>query len=790
MPDKPPVTTNKPAVGIFEPTVRIFRSKVSTFKSEVRTFRSKVLTFKSKVSTFGSEVLTFKSKVLTFGSKVSTFRSKVSTFGPEVLAFGSEVLTFKSEVLTSRSKVSTFGSEVSTFGSKVSTFKSKAPTFGSKVSTFGSKVLTFKSKAPTFGSEVLTFKSSGIPSESKGIPFKSFVRTNGLYEMAGVHGGGDSGRLGGAGGGVYNPGEPRACGPGQVLGAAGRIGADGRAPVTLLAVLSSLCGGISLLVVLLRAVRGVRVAGGACGGSAGLVQKKEAAMQKRQGVFWGHIALCMAGIAIFTGCDLFGNKQEIDLEAAIDEKIKYANAPIIHVEVQENGTGTANPRGAVQNVKYEYPFRLVFNPYNDYGFLGWRASLDGEELARWERSPLSGQISETGGNKVLFKPENETGTEVHITSYVNPGNGKILIEPVGVDRTAVQGIDTGDSSYIQIRFTRPIAFSSIVWDKEEWDSDFDNYCLDPAWSKGGAARFRNIAIYSETYQTNIEQFFAPPCLSPDGLWLTLYPNVFTEDKYRSEYEDEYRLFEHAAGDFGQGIITVTLDRGITDTHGVPMGQKYSYALKKLDERPDHPELQKNVAVLPADFRGGSAPQSAFTSGIAFGLAGYKERHILPDSGGHTVYIVFQCHEMPKAPVVGVRLYEFSPNGGMYGSDVYCHYIGDFPLLRDRDPALARSLEERGGQLMALNPPFHMENPVYAVEAAIPARGSPRPPGIGGAYPMVTADHTETQRTLELRICPLSAFDTMNPLKDSDKVDTLINGPIGRTGFPIPFRYFK
>jgi hypothetical protein len=130
----------------------------------------------------------------------------------------------------------------------------------------------------------------------------------------------------------------------------------------------------------------------------------------------------------------------------------------------------------------------------------------------------------------------------------------------------------------------------------------------------------------------------------------------------------------------------------------------------------------------------------------------------------------------------------------YTIDMGCYYIGDFPLLRDGDPALARSLEERAGRLMALKTPFDTENPVYAVEVTVPARGSQRPEGEGGhppamTYPSVNAGDTEGKRSMALRLCPITAFDTLNPTQDSDRGDSQ-NGPIGRTSFPVFIRYFE
>ncbi|MDR2479910.1 MAG: hypothetical protein LBD48_11435 [Treponema sp.] len=87
------------------------------------------------------------------------------------------------------------------------------------------------------------------------------------------------------------------------------------------------------------------------------------------------------GLALFAAsCDLFNSKPEIDLEKSIDAKILYANAPVINISVANTGGGVTNPAGTLTGKKLGYPFRLNFAVNPNFGFIRWKAELNGVEL--------------------------------------------------------------------------------------------------------------------------------------------------------------------------------------------------------------------------------------------------------------------------------------------------------------------------------------------------------------------------------------------------------------------------
>jgi hypothetical protein len=104
----------------------------------------------------------------------------------------------------------------------------------------------------------------------------------------------------------------------------------------------------------------------------------------------------------FSGCDLFNNKPEIDLEKKMDDAVAWANAPWVPIYINEGGLGTANPRGTLNTtVKKGYSFTLNFAPNSEYPFKGWQARLAGETglLASWQ--PLGGGGRNRTGKRPL-----------------------------------------------------------------------------------------------------------------------------------------------------------------------------------------------------------------------------------------------------------------------------------------------------------------------------------------------------------------------------------------------------
>jgi hypothetical protein len=136
------------------------------------------------------------------------------------------------------------------------------------------------------------------------------------------------------------------------------------------------------------------------------------------------LVLCL----ILAGCDLLSNKPEIDVEKAIDDAVRIANAPVLNVEVDEGGMGTASPRGTLSGIKQGVPFQLNYQTGGNYPFYGWQARLEGSEdlIASWTPEGAS------GADKITWVPRNITGTEVQVTIHIHPAE-KIIIGPIGAD---------------------------------------------------------------------------------------------------------------------------------------------------------------------------------------------------------------------------------------------------------------------------------------------------------------------------------------------------------------------
>ncbi|MDR0624309.1 MAG: hypothetical protein LBG10_07745 [Treponema sp.] len=91
-------------------------------------------------------------------------------------------------------------------------------------------------------------------------------------------------------------------------------------------------------------------------------------------------AMIMAALVlslVWGGCDLLSNKPEIDVEKAIDNAVWIANAPVLNVEVDEGGMGTASPRGILSGIKQGVPFQLNYQVNSSYPYYGWQARLEG-----------------------------------------------------------------------------------------------------------------------------------------------------------------------------------------------------------------------------------------------------------------------------------------------------------------------------------------------------------------------------------------------------------------------------
>jgi hypothetical protein len=113
--------------------------------------------------------------------------------------------------------------------------------------------------------------------------------------------------------------------------------------------------------------------------------------------------------------------------------------PFLAVELSGGGLGTISPTGILTGViKQGFAFSVSYLAGSAYSFTGWQARLAGEAglLASWTVEGSS------GADKVVFAPQNITGTEVKITALINPLTaegepGKIIIGPLGADSAAL-----------------------------------------------------------------------------------------------------------------------------------------------------------------------------------------------------------------------------------------------------------------------------------------------------------------------------------------------------------------
>ena len=139
----------------------------------------------------------------------------------------------------------------------------------------------------------------------------------------------------------------------------------------------------------------------------------------------------MFSLLFISGCDLLNPMPENDLQKKMDAQIAYAKAPWVPLKIDTDILGIASLMGSQPNtVKLGYSFKLTFQPYAQYPFLGWQAWVEGEEYsAYWNVNNPSGAAGE---NRVKFVPLNESGTEVEIFVYTMPPNRKELcIGPIG-----------------------------------------------------------------------------------------------------------------------------------------------------------------------------------------------------------------------------------------------------------------------------------------------------------------------------------------------------------------------
>ncbi|MDR2477779.1 MAG: hypothetical protein LBD48_00545 [Treponema sp.] len=281
----------------------------------------------------------------------------------------------------------------------------------------------------------------------------------------------------------------------------------------------------------------------------------------------------LALLLLNLSCELFNNRQEIDLEAAIDEKIRIANAPEINVDIAVTGRGTVTGGNITGGpVKQGVSFNLAFSPSTDYGFTGWNAYLNAiapENLL--------------GSGDVTFSDAQSQSSAV--TVYRNPGDGKIIIEActelVGTVRVKklgateflaaeyddTYGFDdfTGTPQYIQLQFDKPMDPRSFVFPDMSAVREDDS---------SETAYFNNIAItgtmpYQPYDEIPFGYYYCPPRLSVDGKLLTFWVKEKTGAYY----------WRYASSEFSYApSINLALDGQIRDRKGIPITRSYRFDL--------------------------------------------------------------------------------------------------------------------------------------------------------------------------------------------------------------------
>ncbi|MDR2739156.1 MAG: hypothetical protein LBB68_04925 [Treponema sp.] len=126
---------------------------------------------------------------------------------------------------------------------------------------------------------------------------------------------------------------------------------------------------------------------------------------RKAGIFGLAPAAAVFAVFFMGACDLLSNKPDIDVEKAVDGAVRIANAPVLKVEVDEGGMGTAGPRGTLSVIKQGVPFQLNYQANSAYPFYGWHliardGTLAGKDRDGVFRRPGGGSLA-GGGNRAL-----------------------------------------------------------------------------------------------------------------------------------------------------------------------------------------------------------------------------------------------------------------------------------------------------------------------------------------------------------------------------------------------------
>jgi formylglycine-generating enzyme required for sulfatase activity len=303
-----------------------------------------------------------------------------------------------------------------------------------------------------------------------------------------------------------------------------------------------------------------------------------------------------------TGCDLFNNKPEIDVEEVMDETIWQANAPQLTVRMDykpEEGSGNY-PNGVITpNPKQKIAFHISFTPNEDYEFIRWQA-LDGNE------NPVT-----ESDTSIRFA--DRTIRETGVTIYAD--NGAISkIKPVCILKPQAVLTNIPSSTYTQVKqnFTAQIWFNTPVR-----VDDFE-------FAEGSIKNLSVSAVDSMGQDIPGAALYFVPVLNNEGTVLTLKLN---EGEPYNGLLPAYSTF------------TITLGTGIAARGTEP----------PVFIRPDSIKpwvFQAGVGVeTPPPMVNFAEMKGALTDTVIgdpfFDAAFIKDRRVRKESGEWVVYLVFE-----------------------------------------------------------------------------------------------------------------------------------------------------
>jgi hypothetical protein len=262
---------------------------------------------------------------------------------------------------------------------------------------------------------------------------------------------------------------------------------------------------------------------------------------------------------------LFNSKPDIDVLAAIDEKVWEANAPRIAIHFNADSAAGLTVPAVSFEAKQKIPFTVTYTPTNqEYAFVQWAASLGEFDTGLIGLEDLKGRHGLLGDMDIYIQGINDTTTGVTILSNIP----QITLTPVVVQRPMVLDWqpDGGTSNPviintpITVRFSRNIRPESFVYYYENSVPQFRN----------DAGEFKNITIigrpdFGNGGQINYARYFLDPQL--------------TDNTLKLEVDITYAR-SHPPG---FSYIYVTLEQGIssTDRQTLSAPVRFQYSINDI-----------------------------------------------------------------------------------------------------------------------------------------------------------------------------------------------------------------